>query len=137
MKSNLYIVSGKGTSDSPYKLGDYNYGEKNEEIHDRLIGEYLEYSGLTFRIIGVDSNKNVRLIMSKPWDVKPNNEQLKLSVAEVDNLEFNLTDTNNPGYILNHNDIDYISSKYIVDTDYSIPTNDEKLLYQEYSSNKS
>lgn len=136
LKSNLYIVSGKGTSDSPYKLGDYNYGEKNEEIHDRLIGEYLEYSGLTFRIIGVDSNKNVRLIMSKPWDVKPNNEQLKLSVAEVDNLEFNLTDTNNPGYILNHNDIDYISSKYIVDTDYSIPTNDEKLLYQEYSSKK-
>jgi len=134
LKKDLHIMSGDGTSSNPYKLDDYSYGKKNEKISTRLVGEYLEYSGLIFRIIGIDSNNNVRLIMDQPWTVQPYNNDLKLSVANLKNLEFNLKDKNNPGYILNNDYTDYISTKYIIDTNYEIPINDPSLTYNNYKT---
>lgn len=136
LKNDLYIINGDGTSSNPYKLPDYKYASINDTINTRLIGEYVEYSGLNFRIIGIDSNSNVRLIMDEPWSVMPNNENLTLSVADIDNLEFNLEDKNNPGYILNNEYTDYINMKYIVETEYEIPTNNEEQLYSEYTTKK-
>lgn len=133
LKSNLYLISGNGSEENPYKLDDYSYGKENDKLNTRLIGEYLEYSGLVFRIIGIDSNENIRVIMDKPWMVQPGNQKLTVSVKNVDSWVFNLSDENNPGYVLNndyyHN---YIDTTSIVDTEYEIPINVANLKYDQY-----
>lgn len=136
LKSNLYLLSGDGSSSNPYKLDDYSYAKANDKINTRLIGEYIEYSGINFRIIGIDSNNNVRVIMVDPWTVQPNNKKLELSISGLDTFKFNLKDENNPAYKLNNDYLDYINTKDIVDTEYEIPTNDSNLKYSEYKKEK-
>lgn len=136
LKANLYLLTGDGTSTNPYKLDDYSYAKANDLLNTRLTGEYFEYSGLKLRIIKIDSNNNVLAITSNPWTVQPNNTKLQLSVAELSNLKFNLTEENNPGYILNNDYLDYIDTQSIVDTEYEIPTNETNKKYTEYTKEK-
>lgn len=134
LKSNLYLVSGDGSRENPYKLDDYSYAKSNDKINTRLVGEYLEYSGLTFRIIGIDSDKNVRVIMASPWVVQPNNKKLFVSVSDVENLKFNLKNADNPGYILNNTYTDYLNMDSIIETKYEIPVNDNSKNYNKYKT---
>lgn len=136
LKNNLYLVSGDGSSENPYKLDDYSYAKKKTTINNRIVGEYVEYSGLTFRIIGIDENKNVKLIMSKPWNIQPTNDNLKLSVKNIQSSVFDLNDGNSPGYILNNNYIEYIDSTNIIEMKYDIPTNLANQKYTEYKKSK-
>lgn len=134
LKANLYLLSGNGSSDNPYKLDDYSYAKANDLLNSRIVGEYVQYSGLSFRIIGIDSNKNVRLIMTDPWVVQPKNKALTLSIENLSNTKFNLTEENNPGYILNNDYLDYIDTKSIVDTEYEIPTTVDAVNYNDYQT---
>ncbi len=134
LKANLYLLSGNGSSDNPYKLDDYSYAKANDLLSSRIVGEYVQYSGLSFRIIGIDSNKNVRLIMADPWVVQPKNKALTLSIENLSNTRFNLTEENNPGYILNNDYLDYIDTKSIVDTEYEIPTTVDEVNYNDYQT---
>lgn len=134
LKANLYLLSGNGSSDNPYKLDDYSYAKANDLLSSRIVGEYVQYSGLSFRIIGIDSNKNVRLIMADPWVVQPKNKALTLSIENLSNTRFNLTEENNPGYILNNDYLDYIDTKSIVDTEYEIPTTVDDVNYNDYQT---
>ena len=133
--NDMSIMSGDGTIVKPYKLNDYSYGKKTEKINTRLIGEYLEYSGLKFRILGKD-NDNVRLIMNEVLTVKPDDTPLYISTENLDKWEFNLKDDNNPAYIVNNDFLDYLNTKYILDTEYDIPLNDPQLKYNEYKTTK-
>lgn len=134
LKSNLYLLTGDGSSTNPYKLDDYQYALANDLLNTRLIGEYIKYSGLTFRIMGIDENKNVRVIMASPWIVQPKNKELTLSINNLENTKFNLNDINNPGYILNNNYIDYIDTTSIIDTNYEIPTITDNTNYKNYET---
>lgn len=134
--NDMSILSGDGTIVKPYKLNDYNYGKKTEQINTRLIGEYIEYSGLRFRILGVDNNKNVRLIMDEVLNVKPDNTPVYISTEKIDKWNFDLNDENSPAYIINNDYLDYLNTKYLVDTEYDIPLNDSKLKYNEYKVSK-
>ena len=136
LKSNLYAISGDGSEKNPFKLDDYSYAKVNDLINTRLIGEYVEYSGLSFRIIDIDKNKNVRLIMSDPWVVQPYDTKLQISVSGIQNYVFNPKEAGNPGYILNNDYLDYIDSTSLITTDYEIPNNDVNLKYNQYKTEK-
>lgn len=134
LKNNLFISSGLGTSDNPYKLNDYKYGKENELLRERIIGEYIEYSGLNFRILGLDKNNNVKVIMADPLMVQPYNTKVTIKLSE--NTKFNPEEVGNYGYNLNNDYLDYIDTKYLVDMEYEIPMNDSSLKYTEYTKEK-
>ena len=136
VNNSLNIIAGNGTITNPYKLNDYNYAKKTSKINTRLIGEYIEYSGLKFRIIGKDDDNNVRLIMADVLNVKPNDTVLYVSTEKIDKWIFDLTDEDNPAYVVNNDYLDYLNTKYLVDTEYEIPVNDSNLKYNEYKKNK-
>lgn len=136
LKSNLYLIGGNGTENSPYKLDDYDYGKSNEKLNKRLIGEYLEYSGLKFRIIGFDSNDNIRVISAQTWSVQPYNTRLYISLADGVTNKFDVKDEKSYGYILNDQFIDYIDTSSLVNTNYVIPTNEKNKKYNEYTTEK-
>ncbi len=136
LRSDLYLLTGDGSLNNPYKLDDYQYGNANDTINTRLIGEYLTYSGLTFRIIGVDSNQNVKVIMAYPWTVQPNNQLVQVDVSQFENTKFKVSDSQSIAYFLNHDYLDYINTNAIVDTEYEIPTNTIGKKYYEYETEK-
>lgn len=136
LRNNLYLIGGNGSYDNPYKLDDYSYAQANDKLNTRLVGEYVEYSGLVFRIIGHDKNNNVRLIMNSSWIVQPNNTSLSVSISNIKNYEFNVNEHGNIGYIINNDYLDYINTKYMVDTEYDIPTNNSDLRYDQYETKK-
>lgn len=133
LKPNLYMMVGTGEQQNPYKLDDYNYAKVNDKISTRLIGEYVVYSGITFRIIGFDSDMNAKVIMSEPWKNISTGELLKVTVSNLENYIFNVTDEGNPGYILNNEFIEYIDDSKLVDGSFDIPTNISNKLYDDYS----
>ena len=136
LKNKEYIMSGDGSYSKPYKLDDYKYANKNAKLNTRLVGEYVEYSGLIFRIIGKDENKNVRLIMDNKWVVKPDDTPIFIEPNNVEKWNFDLEDENNPAFIMNNDYLDYISTKNIVDTEYEVPINDLSKTYDKYEVTK-
>ena len=136
LKNDMKIMSGNGTISDPFKLDDYEYAAKKDKINTRIIGEYLEYSGIKFRIIGFDKDKNVRLIMDSQWEVQPAGSVLYIGTEDIEKWVFNPKEDNNTAYILNTDCLDYINTKYIVDTEYEVPTNDPNLIYSKYKTKK-
>lgn len=136
ISSDMNITSGDGTITKPYKLNDYSYAKKTDKINTRLIGEYIEYSGIKFRILDVDKDDNVRLIMANVLTVQPNDTTLYISTEKLDKWHFDITDENNPAYIINNDYLDYLNTKYLVDFEYDIPVNEATLNYNEYKKNK-
>lgn len=134
INSEMSILSGDGSITKPYKLNDYNYAKRNAKINTRLVGEYIEYSGLVFRIIGIDENENVKLIMANEWNIKPDDTPIYFSTLNLKKWEFDLNDELNPGYIINNDYLDYIGTKDMITMNYDIPVNDASVSYDKYET---
>lgn len=138
LKSNLIIISGDGSISSPYKLKDYSYGKTGDEINTRLIGEYVIYSGIPYRIIKTDKD-SVTLIAKDSLYVNSlevNRKFLTFEIPQNKNYVFNLEDKDNPGYLANYKFIDYINDAYINKIEYEIPENKPGVKYNEYKTTK-
>lgn len=131
IKNGLYIYKGDGTKENPYKLNDYQYGEEHEAIKDRLIGEYISYSGQLFRITGKEKDGSVKVIGAHPLLNISTDNVLMVSVAGIQNYQYNLTDENNPGYIINEDYIEYLDDSNIINYEYPIITNSRGVKYNE------
>lgn len=136
IKNGLYIYEGDGTRDNPYKLNDYQYGEEHEAIKDRLIGEYISYSGQLFRITGKEKDGSVKVIGAHPLLNISTDNVLMVSVVEIPNYQYNLTDENNPGYIINEDYIEYLDDSNIIPYEYEIITNALNTKYDELEAEK-
>ena len=134
IKSNMYISSGDGTFEAPYKLEDYTYGKEHDKINSRLIGEYIKYSDMTFRIIEKNKAGNVKIIMAEPFMNSTYQTPLIVSLENIDNYKFNVTDENNPGYIINNQYIDYIDESNLITTNHKIITNDPLKTYDNFET---
>lgn len=137
LKSDLLILSGDGTREKPYKLNDYSYGKQQDKINTRLVGEYVNYSGMVFRIVDIDKDKNVKLIAVDAMKINNKNKFLLLKVPDTDSYVFNTKDSNNPGYIINNDFIDYINDTDLLKTKYQVPLNVTSLKYSEYKNSGS
>ncbi len=139
LKKDMVILTGNGTKASPYKLNDYSYGKQQDEIKTRLVGEYVNYSGMVFRIIDqVDGNTQLIAIDGFQRNVSDTTSTffLNLVIPDSNNYKFNTKEESNPGYLLNNDYLDYISSNSIISTEYEMPTNEVGKTYQEYSKEK-
>lgn len=141
LKSDLLVLNGKGTKDNPYKLEDYKYASQQDKINTRLIGEYVNYSGITFRIIDIDKDKNVKMISLGGLErniIDQDKKQLLLfDIPKVDDYYFNVSDTDNPGYIINNQFIDYIKDDKMISYKYTIPVHDKSKNVKDYSNKDS
>lgn len=136
IKSNIYITSGAGSKTDPYKLEDYTYAKEHDKINTRIIGEYFNYSGMTFRITGIDNKNNVKAIMATPFMNSSTTSPLEVSITGLEHYSFNVKDENNPGYILNNVLIDYIDENNLISSEYKIITNTKNITYNKFKTEK-
>jgi len=90
--------------------------------------------------MNVDKNNNVSLIsvgpMTKNVSNEVGNQYLITTVSTDKKFVFNVTEENNIGYTLNEKFIDYVNDNYIVNMEYTIPTNIYNKKYNEYEVKK-
>ncbi len=136
IKNDFNILYGDGSYSNPYKLNDYQTAKKSDKLDTRLVGEYFYYSGMPFRILNVDKDKNIRAIMADYWFIQPDATPVYISYDELQETMFNVKEENNPGFIINNEFLDYIDSKNLATTEYDIPLNDPSKKYNEYKNTK-
>lgn len=132
LKNNLFIISGNGSIQNPYRLGDYKEGKENDLLNTRLIGEHVTYFGMSFRISDIDKDGHVKLTST---GYLKNNTTGNFIYASYQNQDFvrkfNPNDEGNIGYQLNHQFMDYMDEKLMITHEFEIPIYDSSKKYSE------
>ncbi len=131
LKDNLFILSGDGRTDTPFKLNDYKTGNENDLVKDRIIGEYVYYSGSYWRITGKDSEGNVKMTMAETFRIAKTSEVLNAKYEDNVKRIFDPTEKGNLGYKINNEIIDYIDDKYLVSKSWDLPLYSMEKKYSE------
>ncbi len=133
LKNGLYILSGNGSINNPYTLGDYSMGKENDLLNTRLIGEHVSYFGMSFRISDIDKDGNIRLTST---GYLKNNTTGNYIYSNYENenkiFKFNPNLEGNIAYKLNNQHLDYIDDKLIISHDFELPTYAADKKYSEY-----
>lgn len=136
LKKDLFIMSGNGSLQNPYRLNDYKAGKENDFLNTRLIGEHVSYFGMSFRIADIDEDGYVKLVST---GYLQNNTTGQYIYASYDNessiRKFNPNEEGNIGYQLNHSFLDYIDDSLIVNHEFTIPTYDISKKYSDFEVN--
>ena len=139
LKANLPIISGAGDIKNPYKLEDYEYGKIGDNLENRIIGEYVNYSNTNFRIIE-KNDKGVVLIgvdgLKRTFEGDSNSKFIEVQLPEGKEYAFNPEDKDNIGYIINNTYINYINESAIIANEYTVPINESGKEYNEAESAK-
>ena len=61
LKKNIKLTKGDGTKENPYEFSKIKQAKAGEKINTRYSGEYVEYGGIIYRIIGTEG-KNTKII---------------------------------------------------------------------------
>ncbi len=137
LTTDIYIMSGSGTIDQPYKLNDYEYAKENEKIQDRYDGEYFSYSGYLFRKIGEDKDGNVKMIMASNMRNPETLDQFLLDYKDnVEEWRFDPNVVGNVGHTLNDELLLHLSDKYIVQHEYEVPEIDPDQYFDQWKKTK-
>ncbi len=135
LKENLYITSGNGSENSPYRIGDYSTGVAQDNLNSRIIGEYVSYFGMSFRISDIDKVGNTKLVST---GLMQNNSNGQILMASYDNenknRKFNPNETDNIGYKLNGEYLDFMDDKYIINHEFTLPTFDSSKKYSKFKT---
>ena len=137
LNADVYIMSGSGEFTDPYKLNDYEYAKENEQIKDRLDGEYFSYSGYLFRKIDTDKDGNVKMIMSSNMKNPETREEFLIAYADsITERKFDINTPGNVGHTLNEELLLHLSDKSIVSHEYEIPEIDVDLPLDQWKKTK-
>ena len=136
LKKDLSI-SGSGTLSDPFKIDSETSGSVNSYLKNRHAGEYITFSGLTWRIMETgdttkiilnDFMKNGNSYVKKPFSTQSYIEYYERVYKKntyyskdryIQNARYNPTDSTNIGYYLNNTFYNSLSQKsWIVETSF-------------------
>lgn len=108
LKNSLTSISGNGSKDNPFIIEE----DKYQVLKDAKIGQYVNFSNYTWRIIDKDQT-TVKVVLDGYLDKK---QSFSLS-----NNVFNPNSANNIGYYLNNTFYQTLNNKeYIIASNYAI-----------------
>ncbi len=134
LKEGLKVVAGDGTRYNPYRLEDYTYAKASSLLKDRLSGEFIHYAGHLFRIIEVEKDGSIKVVMDDIW--KDENDKALKPTYENDTNQFvfKVDEVGNLGYIINQHFTQYLPSKLIVPGEFRTTYLDNGLYYDQLES---
>lgn len=121
LTKDIFVTSGAGTYEDPYKLQDYLYAKENDLLNTRLVGEYVVYSGYTFRVAGKDEDGNTKLVGVGLLQNSSDNELVVLGYDEKSKIAPNTSENGNLYYLLNQDALNYISETSLVTHEFEVP----------------
>lgn len=134
IKGDTLIVSGDGTENNPYTIGDLTKGKSDEYISTRVSGEYIIYSGHLWRIIETSNDEYTKVIAEKPIDLLENS-LIKYETEDAEKI-YNPTQKGNIGYTINQKTSDTISEELFATKEISVPIYKAEALYGKETETK-
>ena len=123
LKEGIKIKEGSGTPDEPYQFLIKKKGKTGEKINTRTTGEYVEYGGITYRIIEVEDDGTTKVIS----DDTVGNE---FRYEDNDKIKkYNPNKKGNVGYIINNTASKYVKADIFVKKDINVSIYDKMPTY--------
>lgn len=120
IKGDTLVISGDGTIENPYKLGDITPGQADEYLNTRYSGEYITYSGYTWRIIETTDDGYTKVISEIPITLL--NDENLIGYNTEDKIKiYNPQQKGNIGYIINQKTTDTVNEKYFATKEITVP----------------
>ncbi len=128
LKPNLKISSGTGTDESPYILkGRKKSLKAGSKINEAMTGEYIDYSGYTWRVIGKEEDETTKIVMN---DIIKEDYQIITTSFDDENNYYNPNKKTNIGYKITNNISKYINTKAFTNKNIEVYSYKDKASYQ-------
>lgn len=109
INKNSYIAKGSGTIDNPYILkGNSSSLKVGNNISKAKSGEYITYSGYSWRIIDKENDGTAKAIMDETISI--NGESYDISFSNQSKISYNVNEKDNMGSLLNNNITSYVKT---------------------------
>lgn len=135
IKGDTLVVSGNGTYENPYSIGDFKSGKASDKVNSRYTGEYVSFSGTLWRIIDVDNDGTTKVIADTT--IYNNGDRVQ-TFYDTDNKAkiYNPKQKGNIGYFINNQASQYIDVDYFVNKEIEVPIYKTAIKYGEESTTK-
>lgn len=128
LKANTTVLDGDGTYADPYIVLSPSKGRRSSNLNKREVGEYVQYSGYTFRISKILNDGTTEAIMDSV--LRSDDEQVNIRYDNTQERKvYNPNQEGNIGYQIKNNMTRYIDTKLFVSKKISVPIYDGKVTY--------
>lgn len=127
LKKNTKVLSGDGSEADPYILVENDSARRNTLINERQIGEYINYSGYTWRIAGINDD-TTEVIMTGV--VTNNYVELQIGYNNSGAKVYNPNKKGNIGYQVINEMTKYVSTDLFTKTKVEVPIYNNKVTYK-------
>ena len=127
LKKNTKVLSGDGSEADPYILVEKDSARRNTLINERQIGEYINYSGYTWRIAGINDD-TTEVIMTGV--VTNNYVELQIGYNNSGAKVYNPNKKGNIGYQVINEMTKYVSTDLFTKTKVEVPIYNNKVTYK-------
>ncbi len=136
IKGTSLLTAGNGTYENPYTFGETKTAKTDDLVNTRYTGEYISYSGVLWRIIGVNSDGTTKIISCQ--NIKQDGVNVKTNYTETTSTTkiYNPTEKNNVGYYINNKISEFIDTSYFVNKNVSVPIYKNEIQYGQETSTK-
>ena len=129
LKDSVAILDGDGSFTDPYIILEKSKARRSSELNKRQIGEYVEYSGYTFRISNILDDGTTEVIMNSA--LQSDGMQVNISYTNGNKKKvYNPNQEGNIGYKIKNDMIRYINTGLFVNKKISVPIYDGKITYK-------
>lgn len=135
INKDILLKSGDGTLNSPYSFESYDKAKAGDKLSSRYSGEYITYSGYTWRIMDALDDGTVKVILND--SLRDNNSIITTSYNTSDKAKiYNPNQKGNVGYFINNKMTEYINTDYFVSKSISVPIYSNRASYKGETSTK-
>ena len=127
LKKNTKVLSGDGSEADPYILVENDSARRNTLINERQIGEYINYSGYTWRIAGINDD-TTEIIMTGV--VTNDDVELQIGYNNSGAKVYNPNKKGNIGYQVINEMTKYVSTDLFTKTKVEVPIYNNKVTYK-------
>lgn len=132
IKGNSLITGGNGTQSDPYVFGDSKVGRSGSPIGERATGEYIEESGVLYRIVEPLDDGTVKVISNSTLGSSLIDKvTVYVNPTTSGKIEYNFKKSTSMGYYINNNISQYVDTSNFVNHVVEVPVYKNKLIYGE------
>ena len=133
IKGSSEIKSGDGTEENPYSFNETKSASEGQNLNERIVGEYLQYSGILWRIVNTEEDGTTKVIA---METLKNSDGEKITSNYLDKTIYNPKSGGNVGYYINNTATKYIDTSYFVNHIIEVPIYKDKIKYGEETTTK-
>ena len=130
IKGDTLLVSGEGTIEKPYTIGDVKKARGGEHVNERFTGEYVSIDSFIYRIVDTQKDGTTRVI-SLGTVGSPLDEVTCYASGADDVITYDPKDKSSVAYFINNRVSKYINTSLFELHEIEVPVYKDKIIYGE------